>query len=386
MKINLIFTRLLLAAVLACSVSGPRAQTPDGSNDDSAAQETGTIIPEGDSPEGESSVTDQSSATPFSAAVNANWDKWSGGQDTVVRADLVPKLADPAYTGDNAAALAALTFYLRKDRSHIPVSKQDAASLTDPTTMAAYNEMSAKLKTMSRAVFSSGGPDFEKMQQHPATDCYFYSGTGWIAKYRPDVIKKAIKTLGEKGYRVTFPSGEDAIVAAPTDAEIAYNDSPMTLQSGIWMSILAKAEGVLEGQKNEKRAAIADPVLRVDVGGGPEAIVKRWTGKKPVNYRLGEEGDIKAVRKALVKMAENNLMAEVFARKPKGKIAGNHCYAVMDFDAGTDTVTVWNPWGNDFTPKGPDGPDFGYARRHGVFKIPLSEFMRCFSFLSIEKA
>jgi hypothetical protein len=36
-------------------------------------------------------------------------------------------------------------------------------------------------------------------------------------------------------------------------------------------------------------------------------------------------------------------------------------------------VTIWNPHGSDFMPKGPDGPANGYARKDGVFKAPLAE-------------
>lgn len=48
-------------------------------------------------------------------------------------------------------------------------------------------------------------------------------------------------------------------------------------------------------------------------------------------------------------------------------------------------MLVWYPWGTDFSPKGPSGPRNGYAREHGVFRIPLDEFVAFFTFLAVEE-
>jgi hypothetical protein len=53
--------------------------------------------------------------------------------------------------------------------------------------------------------------------------------------------------------------------------------------------------------------------------------------------------------------------------------------------ARTNELTVWSPWGDDFTPKGPPGLQHGWPRRHGMFKIPLADFVRVFSTLDIER-
>lgn len=70
---------------------------------------------------------------------------------------------------------------------------------------------------------------------------------------------------------------------------------------------------------------------------------------------------------------------------PPAKLAYDHVYAVMDFSAAADALTLWNPWGTDFTPTGPSEPENGYARKKGIFYLTLDEFIAFFSFLAIEQ-
>jgi len=49
-----------------------------------------------------------------------------------------------------------------------------------------------------------------------------------------------------------------------------------------------------------------------------------------------------------------------------------------------EIVTVWNPWGENFQPSGPDGPEHGYTTEHGVFRIPLNQLYQVFSAVHLE--
>jgi hypothetical protein len=62
----------------------------------------------------------------------------------------------------------------------------------------------------------------------------------------------------------------------------------------------------------------------------------------------------------------------------------NHVYAVLHYDEKKRHVTVFNPWGNDFTPKGPPGPANGYLTERGKFTVPLEEFHQIFNSISYE--
>jgi hypothetical protein len=59
-------------------------------------------------------------------------------------------------------------------------------------------------------------------------------------------------------------------------------------------------------------------------------------------------------------------------------IVTDHCYAVLGYDPQTQQVTVMNPWGNHFEPKGPPGMEHGYATKSGAFTLPLSDFVQIF--------
>ncbi len=62
----------------------------------------------------------------------------------------------------------------------------------------------------------------------------------------------------------------------------------------------------------------------------------------------------------------------------------HHAYAIMAFDFKSDRVTVWNPWGQNFKPKGPEGAEGGFATEHGIFHIPLATLYQQFSNVHLE--
>jgi len=47
-------------------------------------------------------------------------------------------------------------------------------------------------------------------------------------------------------------------------------------------------------------------------------------------------------------------------------------------------VHIWNPHGNKFTPKGPDGIQYGYTTQAGQFDIPLKDSLQVYSRVIIE--
>ena len=65
-------------------------------------------------------------------------------------------------------------------------------------------------------------------------------------------------------------------------------------------------------------------------------------------------------------------------------ISPNHAYAIFGYDAKTDRITIWNPHGNDFKPKGDEGPENGYLIEDGVFSMPLQMFVKTFSRIMFE--
>jgi hypothetical protein len=325
------------------------------------------------------------SAASLGDVVATNWNKWSNGNDTVQKDDLLAAIARPEFKGENAAALVALETYMRKNKLD-SIDKASAVAIQDGKTLERYQKDTDKLKGVNRVLFAQGQPDFNTMAQGPAGDCYFFSGTGWIAKYRSDVIRKAITQKPDKTYRVVFPNGDEATVTEPTDAEMAFNDSASTLSGGIWMPVLEKALGTILAGTNAKSAVIPDPTVAIDVPGVPiGSVVKCWTGNDAAVFKLAD-ADRSELKKALAKMHDKTLMAEaLMLKKNTSHLPWDHVYAVMDFDASAERLIIWNPLAYDFTPEGPDNIDNGYTTARGMFSIPLDDFMALYSYLAIEK-
>ncbi len=322
--------------------------------------------------------------TPFAAVVQRNWNSWSKGNATVTKLDLIAQMASPAYTGEDAAALVALEIYLKKNPA---VDLATAAAIDDPKILDRYYRNVLKLRRVKRVLFANGQPTFELLQQGPVGDCYFFSASGWMARNRPGDVMNAITRLDDGRFRVRFANGDEATVTAPTDAELAINDSDSTLQDGIWMSVLEKATGTIQARTYRKSAEIPDPTVAIDTAGIPiGSVVKRWTGQEVKVFRLGARVQRDQVRRALIRMQERTSLAtSLLLHRPPAKLAYDHVYAIMGFDPGTDTVTIWNPWGTDFTPNGPSGPENGYARKKGIFTLNFDEFVSFYSYLAIEQ-
>lgn len=322
----------------------------------------------------------------LSEILAANLPGWTGGSGVVEKSRLEALAADPSIRGEEAAALAALIRQFRKaTTTSLPTAELGPAGQVGLDQN--YRLFLAKLGKANRSLFADGQPHFDRMKQGPAGDCYLFSGAGWWAYTQPRRVVEMIRELPDDHYFVQFPDGEQVVVDAPTDTELAYNESGSTASDGIWMAVLEKAVGTLDYGRDAKTRAVADASLRVNLGGSARLDVRRWTGNTVDSYLLNDPAQRARVRDALVAMASGRLMAQaVVLRTDKpAPIPSNHAYAVLGFDPKTDVLTVWNPWGDDFTPRGPAGPEHGWPRRHGVFQVPLADFVRVFSMLDIER-
>jgi hypothetical protein len=330
------------------------------------------------------SSEDKNNIKQFSEIVKEDWKKWAGEKNEVNRHILIAHMANANFKEESAAALVALIYYMKNEKIE-SITYEEAINSCSGKNEETYKQLVLKLRNANRSLFANGKPTFSLMKQGPEGDCYFFSGAGWIAKYRPEVIIKAIEIISNNKYNVRFPNGDEAEISEPTDAEIAFNYSVSTLSDGLWMPVLEKALGVMLKDKDKKHSEILDPTARVDIGGGPGPDVKRWTGNDVELFKLSENDIEKKVREALIKMEKHNLMSQALVLKRKGKIIGDHVYAVMGFNEETNMLTVWNPWGTDYKHEGEDSPENGYNRKDGIFKISLKDFIYLFAYLAIEK-
>lgn len=360
----------------------------------------------------------QAPVPPFASVVLRDFDAWDRDHDGTLSVDEVTRgVLDPANHGEDAAALAALHTYLAvaKDAPRLtkswfadyrPVRFQAPADATAAEKKRLRKEFAATpgslggtyaadLRRLRRkgdaGLYAEEGPKLSDIRQGALGDCYFLAPLGGMVYRDPASIKGMIRPDGD-GYAVAFGDGKTVRVAGPTDGEIAMGGS--STANGLWVRVMEKAYGSRKFADGETGARIA----RDGMNGGNSGVVARgFTGHEFTRIELvGDwrksvsDGDLApklaAIRRDLPSaLAEHRLvLTGTHKAEMPTSITPNHAYAVFGFDPASDRITIWNPHGDNFTPKGPEGFQYGFRREGGVFSMPLPLFARTFARLTIE--
>ena len=193
------------------------------------------------------------------------------------------------------------------------------------------------------------------------------------------------------GYSVHLGS-HTISVREPTEAEAVLNNSASTLSDGHWIIVLEEAVGKALDAKNKSRVLL-EKTDHLAFGGDTGKVMEIYTGDKIDHIGMRDppcRERMAAIRHEVpLALGHKRIVAATMSApaSPQNKTPGlgyGHAYGVIGFDAKNDKITLWNPWGNKFTPKGPDGPEFGYTTEHGIFHVPLTEFYNHFSSTLIE--
>ncbi|WP_319404380.1 C2 family cysteine protease [uncultured Anaeromusa sp.] len=318
----------------------------------------------------------------LAAVIQRNWSQWHDKQDNISYAQVVAQLECP-YTGDDAAALVALAQYFRKNRINYSLNMDSVLKMAErPILQEGYQKELQSLAQASHELYASGQPNFSVLKQGPIGDCFFFSGIGWLANYRPQVLMNAITPLSDGRYKVVFPNNLQVVVNRPTDAEMLFFNSSSTISDGLWVTILEKAVGAILPNYTKRVVNEEEPAYNLALGGAPATIERIWTAKTP-NVVYLHNSSYAEVRRILVMMQKKQLMSQALTgkRPPTPSIAGNHVYAIMGFDDQHDVVTLWNPWGDEFSPLPGHS---GFPRKHGVFHLSLKEFCAFYEVLFVE--
>jgi len=358
-------------------------------------------------------------APSFSQTVLRDFDSWDINRDGALGEDEIGRAAlSPAYHGEDAAALAALHIWLSSKEgeaprltkawfaSYVPVrlrlpkgiSPEEAKKArkeyaTTPASLQSTFVSGVRRLSKSRSadLFLNGGPALSDIRQGALGDCYMLAPLGALVNRNPNDVQHMIVPNGE-GYRVEFADGKTVQVSSLTDTELAMGGS--NTSRGMWVRVLEKAFGSRDIAEDSAGDKLARDTMR---GGQTGTAGRKFTGRKFTNLAL-IGGYQKPVADADLKSRLVKLRAElqatladhriVLAGTPKTglpkSVNGNHAYAVFAYDPSADRITLWNPHGNDFKPKGPEGFENGYARVGGVFSMPLETFARSFSRIFFE--
>ncbi len=328
----------------------------------------------------------------------AQWDLDHNGELSV--SELNAAVADPKTTGESAAAIVALKQASRSKKSLLPALTLDnlrtmtlAAPFADrPNLPQMYADARKKIEKTRRDLFGSGAPKLENIRQGKLADCFCLAPLGAMLARNPQEVSDRFVLESDKSYAFVF--GVSPVhVSVPTDAEMALTAA--SKQDGLWVSLYEKAVGTDRIQEKPGTATTVSVIDAVGRGGSGGTMLSRLTGHKITRFscRAAKEAANPANREPQMQTLRKQLVATILAHRlitcgtvktTTPGITPNHAYAVLGYEEKTDTLRLWNPHGDSFIPKGAEGLEHGYARKSGVFSIPLADFVMQFSGVAFE--
>jgi len=359
--------------------------------------------------------TTKKKASSFAAIVDAsfaNWDKTKDGKLSAHEVNVL--LSDPKVKGDEAMALASIHVFQRDHKNPPTFVKDDLTKLNAKASIAErrdkaqksphfddhFGSFHAHLNKVTRELFvDKKPPSLDGFEQGQIGDCFFLSVLGTAISRNAEAVHRMFREDKGGAVTVTFGCGKAVNVAPLTDAEIVLGSKAG--QQGLWLNVAEKAFGMVENLNPKKpRSEVALDVIAS--GGDPDHTIEVLTGHKAemfaIRHTSGKNAgppDEKKIPAIVAKLREG--LKNATSRKallacatgegklPPGIVSG-HAYGILGFDSTHDTIHVWNPWGNNFTPKGNPGLENGYETKGGNFTLPLSDFARIFEEVYFETA
>lgn len=229
----------------------------------------------------------------------------------------------------------------------------------------------------SRGLFGpEGRPDPSSIRQNQEGSCWLLSSLGTL---KPEEISKLIQETDDGNYVVRFPGAEEPETISPlTEAErLVYSNS-----NGDWSALIEKAAA--QHYARDGRDIDGTP----DLGQG----INLLTGADTTSYQLNQAPmspeqpdtrDSSVVGQILEQSVGNGhqviagTVSHDFDSVTSRISTSNHAYAVVGYDAESQTVTLRNPWGQNEKADYDDQND-------GLFEMPLSVFHDNFSEFSVQ--
>jgi len=355
---------------------------------------------------------DSAPPLPFAQVVNQYFGQWDSNGDGKLTADEIEAaVANPKFHDEAAAAIAAIEMVVRGGKYALPAitknflvssplrelsaSDEQNDSADDVSKSEKLNHAPAfqpryiyamqKLRRTSRELFPQSLPSFQATHQGKLGDCPFVSTVGAMVYRNPSAVK-AMFTQNENGSTtVSLGDGQAVRIVRLTDADIAIWSSAGA--NGLWLTILEKAYRRIltetEHPFRQDRASIYDKFTSartIELLDGHQTRSIELRNIRPGSVQLSKlRQDLDAARREhlLVKAGTPG------GTKTPG-ITPDHAYAILGYNKETDLVHVWNPHGNNFTPKGPDGLQNGYTTKTGQFDIPLKDVLQIFTDVNFE--
>ncbi len=309
------------------------------------------------------------------------------------------------------------------------VEVEKPRSTASPNFDQLYKASLSKIATYNRMLFASGTPRLEMLHQGRLGDCFCLAPLGALIHRDPQQVVQMFVPAKDGDVAVHFATGEPVTLHSLTDAEIALSST--SRGDGTWVNMYEKAIGMytiqsrasLKGKPVPIGTTSNDPNYLDVIGHGGSAgkvitilsghAIKRFNcapwhiasdvfvPTKPTDGYTAAAANtppppvpVPPVVKAQVLSTEQKearlanlremLVSAMKAKrlvcagtpatglKPPG-ISLKHAYAVLNYDATKDLITLWNPHGNTFHPKGEEGLKSGYNTEMGEFSLHLTD-------------
>lgn len=337
---------------------------------------------------------------PFGAEVEAHFQSWDSNRDgTLSHAEVETLVRSHKVRGDEAAAVAAVHVYFRSHPGHPPLSldflrntKDGKEERRDQAQKSAhfqsdFSAFSNHLAQVPRQVFTSSVPSVNGMSQGHLGDCFFVSPIGALVHRDPGVLKRMVRVGSDGVTEIAFGDGRHAKVPPLTDSLVCLGSTAR--QQGLWLNVLEEGYGEIRSVKSAKQtdAGSRAAIDKIAKGGDAGATIELLTGRKAQTVPVRKTAPERLHQAMLHAATTRKLMCAGTAAAaehplPPG-VVGHHDYAVLGIKG--NEVTMWNPWGNHFEPKGsPPGLQHGYKTENGVFTLPFADFEKVFSSVFIE--
>ena len=336
---------------------------------------------------------------PFSLQLQTicqlDFDRWDRNHDGVLDyREINALIENPQVRGEQAAAVVSLYHKLpeKAEGTNVPsLSRARVMALTaDRDTWQEYFRLSKHIPTINRTLYLASDPSVRTLHQGAVGDCYFLGVLGAVAFRDPEALRKMIESLPDGSFEVRFPNREPYHISPPTDSELVISD-PDGGNHGIWTAVIEKGFAQVRREIKEKNGGVEiedDDANTRDLlsgGGRMGTSIQTFTGHDSKAVRIGplaNRDPARAADQAEAVLSELNqfphrIVAMATANKtmPPGMV-GKHCYGVLSYDPARRVVRLFNPWGNEFTPKGPPGLANGYPTRAGSFDMPLEDLVQ----------
>ena len=331
----------------------------------------------------------------------ARWDKNRDGK--LSREEIDAAVGNSGVTGEEAAAAAALHVYFRNNAKADPLTLAfvaDSAKKSVPAErrdlvqksqhfQSDYERFRNHIRTAPHDLFTGAAPHLKGMSQGALGDCYFVSVVGAAVYAHRQRVLQMFRPAKDGACELDFPDGTKVLVRKLTDAQIALGSTAG--EQGLWLNVLEEGFGQVRFARTAKKQPGDIPLDVISRGGDPATAISLLTGHKTQYVEVLKHANDHAatgrLRTTMIASSKARLLMDCGTPEkgtPPG-IPGGHCYAVLGFDAATDTVHLWNPWGNTFQPKHePHGLQNGYPVKDGRFDVPLGDFVKIFGYFDWE--